>query len=262
MKKILLLSLLGIGSAFAQESDDPFADPSKVRPPDDPVHRADDTRRVSCCFEVFRLSQQDALELTVQQLDDEAFYHSLVEQSDAGDASREILHIIRGRSNEKVTGEAVTEFIYPTEYEPVGPQATKAPAESGDELEGEATDQDPPHHPAIQGIDSMYVVPCSFETRNIGTSAEMIVGLDESDELVELKLSLDRVLYLGNQVWGEGPAKVEMPIFSNQGIQTTLNGRIGKVMFVGSFNPPVNAKDPDSSDQVWLVFVTPTLSRP
>ncbi|PQJ27170.1 hypothetical protein, partial [Rubritalea profundi] len=75
-------------------------------------------KQISFCFEEFSLPLAMAAKLRREGLTDAEIYQRLIAEVDKGTAIQESFTLIRTRSGEIVTSEAISEVIYPTEFEP------------------------------------------------------------------------------------------------------------------------------------------------
>ncbi|MBB5351208.1 hypothetical protein HNR46_001442 [Haloferula luteola] len=248
-----ILCLLAASFLHAQTEADPFK--TQTDAPAEP--RWEGPQQVSCCFEVFKLDQKSAAEQLAQRTPDIEFYESLVKQATGGTLQREVLMIVRARSGEKATAKSASDFIFPTEYDAIVNRPPQDPSASADSPEATSLSLALP-----SGSENPILKPCAFETRELGLTAEISPNLGMNGEIIDLSVNLERVLHHGNQAYGNGLARVEMPIFDRQEIRTALTCRVNRPLLIGSFNPSSHTPNPDSPSEVWLVFMTATLSRP
>lgn len=149
--------------------------------------------------------------------------------------------ILCARSGQKSTGEAIHEFIYPTEFtDPVMPVSDpKQPLPSGHV------------HPGT---------PTAFETRNVGSTIEIEPTIGEGDDYLDLRFIPELTWHTGNTAWGEGkdqagnPFKYEMPNFYTLRISTQLTCKDGQYMLAGTLSPKDSKGEIDMSRKV-MVFV-------
>ncbi len=261
----LLFISLATASAYAQQRD-PFVDPARAAEADRPLEHVDPPN-VSACFEAFSLPLGMAAELQRKGMTDPDLYQNLAAAAGKAEVKQEILTVLRGRSGQKAEISSVSEQIYPTEYQP-----QELPKSLGLSMEPATAGNEPPPDPETapplvpSGFFRSLIPPAlavSFETRDVGLNIEMDPTLDQTEEIVDLRLHLENVVFAGTSTWGEEEATTEMPTFETQRIPMSATVRVGKPFLLGTFNrPPVSAVDPDSANRVWFGFVTVTLVRP
>jgi hypothetical protein len=116
-----------------------------------------------------------------------------------------------GESDGKLTSESVSEFIYPTEYEPPSMPC------GGD-----------PKDPSSFGNSITPMMPTAFDTRNIGSSleAEPIASVDGNT--VKIRLATELTWHTGNTTWLEDKDTIgnnhqaQMPNFYSLRLKTSV----------------------------------------
>ena len=96
---------------------------------------------------------------------------------------------------------AITEFIYPTEYEPASPpyQVTYKDGKTAN-------------------LPATIATPSAFDTKNLGSTFEVEAQIDGSLPIVDLRLTPTIVYHVDNVTWGnfkteEAELKFDMPTF-------------------------------------------------
>ncbi len=142
------------------------------------------------------------------------------------------------RSGQKATVESISEYIFPTEYEPGGIIV---------ESDGKKTISKLP-------------LATAFETKNLGTTLEIEPTIGEDSRIIDLRL-LPEITYLngktkyGSHKEGESEMEVEMPTFYKLGVNTSATLISGQQLFLAS-QTPVNLETGQADPELRvMVFV-------
>jgi Flp pilus assembly secretin CpaC len=153
--------------------------------------------------------------------------------------------IVTSRSGQKAVSESITEYIYPTEYDPGGLGWTP-PA-----LPMDASGQPifkiplrPTHYPA-------------FETRNVGVTLEIEPTVEASGKTIDLRFAPEIVQFMKldthmefHDQWGD--ASMRYPRFTRFCTSTSITLRDGKFGFVGVLTPTKKDGGPDTTRKTML----------
>lgn len=265
---LLLLPLLASG-LHAQNSETSSADPyAGAETSSAQGARATEPRNLSICYEVFALPLEHAAAYRRDNISDTELYSRLLAALKTGDVKQEHFAVLRGRSGEKFTTEAIVEQIYPTEYEPpelpnqIGLGVTMRSNKEGSDIPDLQQLEEAPPVAAVEGL-STPATPTAFETRNEGITVELAPTLSASSDIVDLNIAPEHVTHVGESRFGQGLAETSMPLFETSRINTAVTATINRPFLLGTLNRPPNSKvDPDSANKVWFAFVTVTLARP
>lgn len=201
---------------------DPFANNAPSRPKEILKAVTPNDANLTVRYEVFSLPMAFAADLMRRNHAHEDLYQTIVTMvsADHQDAAQETLSIITLRSGQRGETSAITEHIYPTEY-------------------------DPPN------------IPTAFETRNVGVSVEAEAILKAGGALVDLSVAPEHVTLARMTKWGPAETPQEMPEFECQRLNTTTQVSVGTPRFLGTINrPPSSTAEPKTKGQVWFAFVT------
>ncbi|RYD34502.1 MAG: hypothetical protein EOP85_19790 [Verrucomicrobiaceae bacterium] len=121
--------------------------------------------------------------------------------------------------------------------------------------------------PALESISSLYAPAygTAFEIRNTGRSLEVEATLGDNPKAatVHLRISPERVIFVGRSAWGQGLAKIEMPTFETQRVTTALVARVDQPLMLGTpSRPPASKVGPGSAQRVWFAFATVSIFKP
>ncbi len=216
---------------------------------DIPVEELDAVIRLQ--LEWIELESSRMIELLA---DDEAMRRKGVLSSNAGplrDAIMELVEdkdatiletsILNARSGQRAKVESITEYIYPTEYDPPGTLLSG----SGDKK---------------SGFDAFTYLPqaTAFETRNLGVTVEVdpVIGID--NRVIDLNLAPELVYLVDEQSYGhfeheDSEVDVVMPVIYTIKTTTQIATIDGEYFFLGS-HTPFNEKEgrPDRERKVAL----------
>jgi hypothetical protein len=160
--------------------------------------------------------------------------------------------MVVARSGEKAVSEGISEFIYPTEYEPPEiPNEVDLP-----DKEGGLTLED------VKGLWALRTpaTPTSFETRNLGSTFEIAPLIGENGRIIDLNFAPEIVWHSGNTVWVEtkdglgNVSKIEMPRMYKLGVTTAITCIDGQYNLVAVLSPKDQEGITDFSRKV-MVFV-------
>lgn len=267
MKNLLLLTavltLVPIhGGLLAQ---DPFREskPGEEKPGDSgPMN-------LSICYEAFSVSLASAVKLQKENPSDPDLYAALSTALEKKEAKQEAFTIVRCKSGQKATGEAIVEQIYPTEYESPGLPTTLGVAVSTkpakDDTPSALNANDLKNAPELSSLGGIATpsTPTAFETRNTGVTVEVEATAGEDGKFVDLRIVPDHTALVDESIFGQGLSKVQMPVFESQRINTAITTRTNKPALLGTINrSPASKLDTDSANRVWFAFVTVTVARP
>jgi len=151
---------------------------------------------------------------------------------------------ILARSGQRAKAESISEYIYPTEFDP--------PIVPKDVTLGSGTN-------APIGD----FTPTAFETRNLGTTIEVDPVLGADGHTIDLNLSPEIVELEGNTSWSnddyKGGVKLEQPLFHAMKVTTQLTLHSGTYQMIGTTRP-LNPTDPKRKNPIILVFVRADVS--
>ena len=230
---------------------DPAADPfvRETLPADGMVEdRA--PRHLSVCVESFSLDMTEAAALQRRITDDSKLYEEILTRVAKGTAAQEYFGIICARSGERSIVENVSELIYPTEYAlSESSQPSTAPPVTG-------ANSSPATGPS-PSLPSLPPIGTSFENRKTGFILEVEPTMNQTHDLIDLRISPQMVTLVDRSKWGKGDSEVEMPEFESQTMTLALTVRPRKPVLLGTpSRPPASKVTPDSAKKVWLSFVT------
>jgi hypothetical protein len=213
---------------------------------------------LSVRLETFSMPLADAASLIRQGSDDPKLYEASITRTEAGTAKQESLTVLRCRSGEKTLNESLLETIYPTEYEPAEIPNSISIADSKDAEPGVPAS-------AIGQLRDLVTpaTPTSFETRNLGITAEIEATFHQDAGLATLRIAPDWVRLVGRSAYGEGVSKLEMPEIESQRLTTAVVVRLDKPFLLGTLNrSPESTVDPQAATRVWFAFVTVSKVEP
>ena len=163
----------------------------------------------------------------------------LVKAGEAGVLETMCVVALPGQS---ATVESVSEFIYPTEYDP---------GELPNKINGEAVNG---NHPI-----GSPPTPTAFETKNTGSTLEVEAQIDFNSSIVELLMTPTIVYHVDTINWGAekisgaaGP--VEMPTFYVLSVKTGTTLVSGQAQMVAALSPKDENGATDSTRKI-MVFV-------
>ncbi len=217
---------------------------------------------ISICYEDFSLPLAKAAALQRKGLTDTELYAALIGSAASDSVRQETFSVLRGKSQQKVTTENISEFIYPTEYEPAQLSNAVTTGVPGTDKDGKATAVGPLPVPGPVAIARTPANPTAFETRNLGFTLEAEPTLCEDNEFVNLRLTPEHVTMVGRSSWGQEFSTTESPNIEAQRINTAVMIKVNEPFMLGTISrPPVSKADPDSANRVWFAFITAKLTK-
>ncbi|NNE91432.1 MAG: hypothetical protein HKN23_07275 [Verrucomicrobiales bacterium] len=131
--------------------------------------------------------------------------------------------VLQGRSGNRVKVESITEFIYPTEFDPA-------------EIPNQVDLKDGAEAP-VTGVN-----PTAFETRHLGTTVEADMVLGQDGKTVDINLSPEIVQLAGYTHWPHADAdpkfRSRMPTMKTMKVTTQIAATDGGYAFVGTIRRP------------------------
>ena len=171
--------------------------------------------------------------------------------------------MIRCRSGEKATSEAISEMIYPTEFHPAQVPGTPGVATSqptGKKAPQAVTDASKlTHAPPISLSGGMIspATPTAFETRNTGTTVEFEATISDSGKFIDIRFNLDSTELVDIRSWGQGVSTCQQPEFEAQKLNTAATLTVDRPHLIATVNrTPFSKVDPESATRVWFAFAT------
>lgn len=242
-KMVLCGTLIGLPAGLlAQGQEDPFSgNPGKAK---QQVKRT----TIKVVYEVFSLPMKKAAAIQRSGLSDTDFYGKMVAGLKDESVKQVSFLMVRSDSGQKVTGEQIQEYIYPTEYEPAELPNTVAnteKSEGGKKIEGGVF----PVTPAT---------PTSYDTRLLGEILEVEAMSDADGKTIHLRVAPTRVSLIQRESIGQGVSKVEMPRIANPRLMTGVVTKSGKPAYLGTVSDPSELQKGEKEDQVFFAFVTAT----
>ncbi|MES2983355.1 MAG: hypothetical protein V4727_13670 [Verrucomicrobiota bacterium] len=231
-------------SAFGQEKVAEATDPFVANP------EASTPKIISVQLEYIEMSHKDLTRLLMEHKlkssDATALRMKVQEMVEKDGAKVMETQLITARSNQKATAESLSEYIYPTEYDPPGEIMMKYLAESGRLPFNSAT-------------------ASSFETRNLGSSFEVEPSLDESG-LLSVRFFSKYTWHSGDVIWHESkdPAgniyKTSMPNFYSISVDASVDVVSGQYFLAGVVSPKDASGQVDTERKVMAFLKCDALS--
>lgn len=218
---------------------------------------------ISICCEEFSLPLAMAAKLHREGLTDSEIYQRLIAEVDKGTAIQESFTVIRARSGERSTSEAVCEMKYPTEFHPAQVPGTVSLATSqptGKKAPQAVTDAsklaDAPPISLSGGIITP-ATPTAYDARFTGTTIEIQPVLSEDATVIDINFLWDRMELVGLSSWGQGVNTCQQPEFETQRLRLGAVLTVDRPHLIGTFNrTPFSKVDPESATRVWFAFAT------
>lgn len=149
------------------------------------------------------------------------------------------------RPGQRSSTESITEFTYPTKWEPYElPNQLEVP-ESGDGPK------------ALELIPQP--TPTEFETRNLGTTLEVEPTLGEDSRIIDLRLASELVYHVGNENWSQwvtqkGDGSIKLPTMYSLRLNTGLTMIDGQPCLAAVQSPKDDSGKTDFTRKI-AVFV-------
>ena len=207
--------------------------------------------------EVLSTLPETLVSLGREGVDDTALRKLLLE---AGQAEVECLLMARGKTGERLEVRSTDEFIYPTEYDP--PELPQHLVIADSDLlqtlrEGRETDPGlrpgQGASPSVGGFGLITATsPTAFELVPIGDQLEIEVTTGREFYDADLSLGITRLGALRNIVG------IDHPTVSAQRLQTSVQGRWGRPVLIGTISPPhdTGTKVTTDTGRLWVAFLT------
>jgi hypothetical protein len=234
MKHLILLGLMCVGPATAEE-DLLLFDEAQEKP-----SLSGDEKNYTVTVEVFSVPILKAAEMKRSRKNHEILYQELVKNLNDGKVVLKKFMEIRGSEGMPFVIEQGREYIYPTEYDP--PVLSGLPRA----LPKDFKDYDKFINPAT---------PRSFEREILGEVVELLVkSIPNQDDAVTTSFTFSHTSLESAVEWGQDEAKIKLPQFERQKIETAMTVVLEKPHLAGSLANP--SKSPDQKDSIWQVFLT------
>ena len=258
-----ILAFSFTANLYAQENADPYAkgETAKAGSAQSPKVAVRDKAAIPTTFtvlyELFSLPMIEAAELMRSGEKDEGIYLHLTKK-----AKQEWLTVMRTRSGEKSTSESISEFIYPTEFEParmpdtLGVQIVSADKKGTEQKETPQLKKlsQAPSSNDLNGL-SVPATPTAYETRNTGITVEVELFVDIEKGTCDLRIAPEYVTLTGLKTWGQGMSKASMPEFETQRLTTGVTCNLEQPILLGTMNRSPLSKL-GLPDRVWFATVT------
>lgn len=223
---------------------------------------------IEVVYEVFSLDRAEAAASQRKTTGDAELYQVLLAGLKSGKVKQEKLLAIRGHSGEQVSTEHLSEFFYPTEFDPA-----ELPNAIGIAVDAPALQKEDP--PANEVIDALQtglgwaegnfpVTPStgtSLEMEKLGDALEVeafIMGPEA--KRIGIRFTSEHVELAGMEAWGVGVAEAKMPIFARQRILSSSEVGAGTPTLMGTVSPPggglAKADEAEARKTVWSAFIT------
>jgi hypothetical protein len=176
---------------------------------------------------------------------DAALREKLAAMATKGEAEVVETMVCLGQDRQKATAESISEFTYPTEYEPPA-MPPNAGSKGADEPTGPT--------------------PSAWDTRNLGSTLEVEPTLDEDTGTVDIRFVADVVRHVKNWIWYEwngkhGASHVQMPVFHALQCNQAVIVMPGQPLLAATFTPKGPDGIADASRKI-MVFVKCDLIPP
>jgi len=144
--------------------------------------------------------------------------------------------------NQYTATEGISEFVYPTEYEPS--DFIPLPHQIGD-------------LPLRSLIGGPPVPPVAFDTKNIGSTLKVEVRISKDSKLIDLRLTPTIVYHTGDEVWnswtnGEVTIDSSTPRFYVIAAKVGANLITGQPLMISTHSPQDEKGIPDPSRKIML----------
>ena len=150
------------------------------------------------------------------------------------------------RSGEKSTTESISEFIYPTEYEPSNTPTT---VKDNNGNENKISKKNLTTAPT----------PTAFETRDLGATFEIEPTIGENNRYIDIRINPEIVYHVENFKWAtwkdeHGETDIQMPTFYTLRFNTALTLVNKQTCLVAALSPKDDKGKTDFSRKI-LIFV-------
>jgi hypothetical protein len=227
-------------SAFGQEKEakipDPFAAASKDSTP----------KNISVQLELIEMSHKDLTRLLMEHkfksADASALRMKVQEMVEKDLAKVMETKMVTNRSGQISNTESIREFVYPVDYD-------LSPTPS---VEGST---DPLNHPVTP-----FGIPNCYETRNTGSTFEVVTNLGEDNKIIDVKIVSQQVWHTGENIWCELKDKIgnvyknTSQDFYKIGIDTSVTVVSGQYFLLGVVSPK-DAKGKLDSERKVMAFL-------
>ncbi len=225
------VTLFGIVVGFAQEKADPTINQAE----------GDLSKMVRVQVEFIEVPHETMTELLFEprnSANDTPLRVKLQDLVKEGKAKMHETLMATAGSGNSATTESVHEFIYPIEYSAPG-----VPCDF----------KDKPSPVTNSGI------PIAFETRNIGSTLEILPTIGENEKIIDLRLLPTLVYHTGNEVWyeetkGKDTYRVQMPNFYKVEVNTSATLIAGQPFLMAAVSPKDDKGEADFTKKI-LIFV-------
>ena len=251
MKKNLILSVL-LATVVTGHSQEPAKAPAMIE----------------VVYEVFSLDRAEAAASQRGIKSDKDLYTKILAGLKKGKVKQEKLLAIRGIPGQRIATEHVSEFFYPTEFDP-----PELPNAVGVAVDAPALQKEEP--PAEEVIDALQSGPgwvegsfpatpatgTAFERVSLGDSLEVEATLAEpKGTRIQVRFTSQHIELAGMEEWGEGLSEAKMPTFARRRILSATEVDAGVPTLMGTVSPPGGglAKEDEAKARktVWFAFIT------
>ena len=234
------------GLGFGQDVD-PFGNGAKAKEAGAKTIQRE-PRTIRLVYEVFSLGMKEAAAIQRSGIGDEAFYKKMLDGLEKMTVKQESFMVLRTLPGNAVKSFEGSVHIYNTEAEP--PELPNLVASTGKSVEGEDDAK------AMDAFPVTPATPSAFDSRNVGLGLEFEAALEESGQLIEIRIVASEVTLTGRDSYGQGLSATEMPRFSSQELSTGVTVISGKSSYLGTVNPPPEIQEKDGEQRIWVAFVT------
>ncbi len=223
---------------------------------------------LSICYEVFSLPLAEAAELRRQRISDPELYQRMVDGLKNKTITQETFTVLRSRSGENTASRAISEYLYPTEFESAAIPNSVSVSFASPQVEGKPAPlvdteklKDAAPLNSVTGLHTS-ANPANFETRHTGATTQCEATI-LNKLMVNLSMSNEHVELAGYTKWGQGASLVKKPLFETQKAHLHTTVRVDKPFLIGTMNrTPNSTLHPDSANKVLYAFVTISLAKP
>jgi len=183
-------------------------------------------------YEISTLEYADIMSQNTATAHDNSLRNKLFSMAKNGTSKLIDSQTLTTRVNQYDYTESITEFTFPTEYDP--PSTDLSP---GNLLELTAT-------------------PTAFETRNLGSRLSVKTNI-HSDSAIHAAIEFEHVTHMGETHWmnvSKNKSLITLPMFYNTNFNTELKLPLGKFILASVFTPLDKDKKPDRNKKT-LYFI-------